>query len=293
MACLRTCLQHEIDHTQWRPVHRPSLQAQARPRDQEVRQGGEARGGVTARELAVLATRYRLDDETEAVGENAPVVRRDACVGTEEDVDQGLAKALDQMQICEVRRVWAFSLDLGEWDTLQSCFHPDAKRHGLLVFRPDRRLHRALEDAGGGAQARGAPQALARQYAHHDQRNARGAGDRRADPDPRIHRRRPLRLHVLGALLRPVREARRGLADFRMELHLRQGPAGSGDPLVGCLRLVRQGGAGRARERLCVHEVAAGQTRPDRSRHGRDPRHRRRAQASPPWRKLARRRALV
>ena len=36
------------------------------------------------------------------------------------------AKALDQIQIRDVRRVWAFSLDLGEWDTLQSCFHPDA-----------------------------------------------------------------------------------------------------------------------------------------------------------------------
>lgn len=55
-----------------------------------------------------------------------------ACCGVtaraqmETDVEQGLAKALDQMQICEVRRVWAFSLDLGEWDTLRSCFHPDA-----------------------------------------------------------------------------------------------------------------------------------------------------------------------
>ena len=36
------------------------------------------------------------------------------------------AKALDQIQICNVRRVWAFSLDLGEWETLQSCFTPDA-----------------------------------------------------------------------------------------------------------------------------------------------------------------------
>ena len=36
------------------------------------------------------------------------------------------AKALAQIQICDVRQVWAFSLDLGEWDTLQSCFHPDA-----------------------------------------------------------------------------------------------------------------------------------------------------------------------
>jgi len=36
------------------------------------------------------------------------------------------SKALDQIQICDVRRAWAFSLDLGEWDKLQSCFHPDA-----------------------------------------------------------------------------------------------------------------------------------------------------------------------
>ena len=36
------------------------------------------------------------------------------------------AKALDQIQICDVRRAWAFSLDLGEWERLRSCFHPDA-----------------------------------------------------------------------------------------------------------------------------------------------------------------------
>jgi SnoaL-like domain len=43
-------------------------------------------------------------------------------------VDQSAAwaDALDQLEICNVRRSWAFSLDLGEWDTLQSCFHPDA-----------------------------------------------------------------------------------------------------------------------------------------------------------------------
>ena len=45
----------------------------------------------------------------------------------EVDVESALAKALDQIQICEVRRVWAFSLDLGEWDGLQACFHPDAR----------------------------------------------------------------------------------------------------------------------------------------------------------------------
>jgi hypothetical protein len=36
------------------------------------------------------------------------------------------AKALDQIQICNVRRAFAFNLDLGEWDALESCFHPDA-----------------------------------------------------------------------------------------------------------------------------------------------------------------------
>src|SRR5262245_54105234 len=37
------------------------------------------------------------------------------------------ATALDQLQICNVRRTWAFALDLGEWDTLRACFHPGAK----------------------------------------------------------------------------------------------------------------------------------------------------------------------
>ena len=36
------------------------------------------------------------------------------------------AKALDQIQICNVRRAFAFNLDLGEWDALESCFHTDA-----------------------------------------------------------------------------------------------------------------------------------------------------------------------
>jgi hypothetical protein len=44
-------------------------------------------------------------------------------------VDQSAewATALDRIQICDVRRAWAFSLDLGEWDKLEACFHPDAK----------------------------------------------------------------------------------------------------------------------------------------------------------------------
>ncbi len=42
------------------------------------------------------------------------------------DLQQELASVLDQAEICDVRRRWAFSLDLGEWDALQTCFHPDA-----------------------------------------------------------------------------------------------------------------------------------------------------------------------
>ena len=42
------------------------------------------------------------------------------------DESSELANALDQIQIFNVRRAWAFSLDLGEWDRLRSCFHPDA-----------------------------------------------------------------------------------------------------------------------------------------------------------------------
>src|SRR3954462_8682671 len=38
----------------------------------------------------------------------------------------GMAQALDQIQICNVRRTWAFSLDLGGWEQLRSCFHPNA-----------------------------------------------------------------------------------------------------------------------------------------------------------------------
>jgi hypothetical protein len=42
------------------------------------------------------------------------------------DDPAALAQALDEFQVCKVRQLWAFSLDLGEWDTLRSCFHPDA-----------------------------------------------------------------------------------------------------------------------------------------------------------------------
>jgi len=33
---------------------------------------------------------------------------------------------LEEQRICAVRRDWAFARDLGEWDLLRSCFHPDA-----------------------------------------------------------------------------------------------------------------------------------------------------------------------
>lgn len=37
-----------------------------------------------------------------------------------------LAKLADEMQVCNVRRHWAFILDLGELDKLPACFHPGA-----------------------------------------------------------------------------------------------------------------------------------------------------------------------
>ena len=49
---------------------------------------------------------------------------REGAVTVEHSSD--LAAALDKMAICEVRRTWAFNLDLGEWDALRACFHPDA-----------------------------------------------------------------------------------------------------------------------------------------------------------------------
>jgi hypothetical protein len=49
---------------------------------------------------------------------------REGAVTVEQSLDW--AAALDKMAICEVRRAWAFHLDLGEWDALRACFHPDA-----------------------------------------------------------------------------------------------------------------------------------------------------------------------
>ena len=40
--------------------------------------------------------------------------------------DARLQAMLDEHEIRKVRRKWAYARDLGEWDTLQTCFHPDA-----------------------------------------------------------------------------------------------------------------------------------------------------------------------
>jgi hypothetical protein len=34
---------------------------------------------------------------------------------------------LEQLAICNVRRAWAFHLDLREWDKVPDCFHPEAR----------------------------------------------------------------------------------------------------------------------------------------------------------------------
>ena len=38
-----------------------------------------------------------------------------------------LARLADEMAVCNVRRHWAFRLDLHELDTLRECFHPGAR----------------------------------------------------------------------------------------------------------------------------------------------------------------------
>lgn len=40
-----------------------------------------------------------------------------------------LKRITDEHDIKQVRRKWAYGRDLGEWDALRSCFHPDATVH--------------------------------------------------------------------------------------------------------------------------------------------------------------------
>ena len=44
-------------------------------------------------------------------------------------MNEDLQKWMDEQQIREVRRLWAYGRDLGEWDLLRSVFHPDATVH--------------------------------------------------------------------------------------------------------------------------------------------------------------------
>lgn len=40
--------------------------------------------------------------------------------------DARVQAMLDEHEIRKVRQTWAYARDLGEWDNLRSCFHPDA-----------------------------------------------------------------------------------------------------------------------------------------------------------------------
>jgi len=37
-----------------------------------------------------------------------------------------LQRLLDETEVRRARQLWAFARDLGEWETMRSCFHPDA-----------------------------------------------------------------------------------------------------------------------------------------------------------------------
>ena len=41
-------------------------------------------------------------------------------------MEESVQRALAEHAVCNVRRQWAFSRDHGDWETLRSCFHPDA-----------------------------------------------------------------------------------------------------------------------------------------------------------------------
>lgn len=42
------------------------------------------------------------------------------------DGEAQLTRLVDEFEVRRVRQVWAFSRDHGEWETMRSCFHPDA-----------------------------------------------------------------------------------------------------------------------------------------------------------------------
>jgi SnoaL-like domain len=41
-------------------------------------------------------------------------------------LNKSFLRALDAVEVCNVRRRWAFSRDRGDWKALRDCFHPDA-----------------------------------------------------------------------------------------------------------------------------------------------------------------------
>ena len=44
-------------------------------------------------------------------------------------MNEELQRYIDEQQIREARRLWAYGRDMGEWDLLRSVFHPDATVH--------------------------------------------------------------------------------------------------------------------------------------------------------------------
>src|SRR5277367_7152080 len=54
----------------------------------------------------------------------ALATRYDEVTDKEDRMD--IQHMLDEYEVRRVRQIWAFARDHGEWETMRSCFHPDA-----------------------------------------------------------------------------------------------------------------------------------------------------------------------
>ena len=203
------------------------------------------------------------------------------------DESSELAKALDQIQIFNVRRAWAFSLDLGEWDRLRSCFHPDAS---ITVSWYSGPLDGFI-DRSRALMASRKPEEHRKHWLGNMRSEINGT-------------RAVLETDVL-ILIREFIDATlfdyTSYARFYDLLEKRAGvwrivewnciyDKDRLDPVAPPRERAlpgRASGAGGAGERVCIHEAATIQTGPNHPGINRDPGHRRRTQSSPAGRNLA------
>lgn len=141
-----------------------------------------------------------------------------------------LERMLDEYDIFRVRRIWAYSRDHHDWERLKTCFHPDAT---VVVSWFEGSAADFVERTMQAAAARKAEERSAHALGNYD---VAVRGDRAIlEADMQVLNRDYLdgilfELDLLWAILRYVRTAKRGVADRKMDLYLRQGSARSSTP---------------------------------------------------------------